>query len=100
MEAFVIINKHGISKCRQKIAGELVECSENTDGNKMLHNETLNLIPLNDYKKVCNSCIIYAVLFAVFFITSMCISNVFIYFHWYLKQDFIKFNPGTQTKIY
>ena len=34
----------------------------------MLHNETLDVISLNDYKKVCNSCTIYTVLFAVFFI--------------------------------
>ena len=27
------------------------ECSESIDGNKMLHNETLDVIPLNDYKK-------------------------------------------------
>ena len=33
----------------------------------MLHNETFDIIPLNDYKKVCNSCTIYIVLFAVFF---------------------------------
>ena len=49
-------------KCRNKLIDKLVEeCSENIDGNKMLHNETLNVIPLdeislNNYKKVCNSC--------------------------------------------
>ena len=74
-------------KCRQKIAGELVEeCSENIDGNKMLHKENLNAIPLNDYKKMCNSCTVYIVLFAVFFITSIWISSVFVYFHWYLRK--------------
>ena len=68
----------------------------------MLHNETLNVIPLNDYKKLCNSCTIYIVLFTKFFITSICISSVFIYFHWYLKKDNVRieFNPGTQTTIY
>ena len=68
----------------------------------MLHNETLDEIPLNDYTKVCNSCTIYIVLFAVFSITSICISRVFIYFHWYLKKDTIsvKFNPGIQTAAY
>ena len=49
-------------KCRKRLINKLVEeCSENTDGNKMLYNETLdvislNAIPLNVYKKVCNSC--------------------------------------------
>ena len=68
----------------------------------MLHNETLGVILLNDYEKVYNSCIIYVVLFAVFFITSICISSVFFYFQWYLKNNnvLIKFNPGTQTTIH
>ena len=71
-------------KCRNKLVDKLVEeCIESIDGNKMLHNETLNVIPLdviplNDYKKMCNSCTMYIVLFAVFFITSVCISSVFI----------------------
>ena len=75
-------------KCRNKLVDKLVEeCIENIDENKMLHNETLDLIPLNNYKKFCNSCKIYIVLFAVFLITNICISSVFIYFHWYLKKD-------------
>ena len=93
-------------KCRKRLVDKLVEkCSENIDGNEMLYNETLDLIslntiPLNVYKKVCNSCTIYIVLFAVFFITSICISSVFIYFHWYLEKYnvSVKFNPGIQTK--
>ena len=68
----------------------------------MLYNETLDVIslntnPLNVNKKVCNSCTIYIVLFAIFFITSICISSVFIYFHCYFKKDnvSVKFSPGT-----
>ena len=69
-------------KCRNKLVDKLVEeCIENIDGNKMLHNETLDVIRLNDYKKLYNSCAIYIVLFVAFFITSICISSVFIYFH-------------------
>ena len=69
--------------------------------NKTLNVVPLDVIPLNDYKKVCNSCAIYIVLFAVIFITSISINTVFIYFHWYLKKDnvCIKFNTRTQTKI-
>ena len=76
-------------KCREKLIHKLVEeWSENIDGNKTLYNDTLdvislNAIPLNVYKKVCGSCLLYIVLFAVFFITSICISSVFIYFYWY-----------------
>ena len=95
-------------KCRNKLVDKLVEeCIENTDGNKILHNETLNaillnMIPSNDYKKVCGSCTLYIALFAVFFITNICISSVIIYFYWYLKKDNFSpnFNPSTQTTIY
>ena len=91
-----------ICECRNKLVDELVEeCIEKIDENIMLHDETLNVIPLNDYEKVRNSCTIYIVLFAVFFITSICISSVFIYFHWYFKKDNvrIKFYPCTQITI-
>ena len=54
-------------KCRKRLIDKLVaECSEKIDGNKMLYNETLDVISLNVYKKMCGSCI--------------CISSVFIYF--------------------
>ena len=99
-------------RCRKRIIDKLVEeCSENMNGNEMLYNEILdvislntirlNVIPLNVYKKVCNSGTIYIVLFAIFFITSVCICSVFIYFHWYLKKDdvSVKFNPDIQTTI-
>ena len=56
-------------KCRKRLIDKLVDgCNESIDGNKMLHNETLNVIPLdviplNVYKKVCSSRKIYVVLF-------------------------------------
>ena len=95
-------------KCKKRLIDKLIEDgSKNIDGSKMLSNETLNAIllntiPLNDYKKLCGSCTLYIVLFAIFFITSIYISSVFIYFHWYLKKDNFsaKFNPSTQTTIY
>ena len=96
-------------KCRRVLIDQLVEeCSENIDGNEMLYNETLdaislNTIPLNVYKKVCNSCAIHIILFPMFFITSICISSVFIYFHWYFKKSNINItdiNPGTETTMH
>ena len=51
-------------KCRSKLVDKLVEeCSEYIDGNEMIYNETLNTIPLNDYKKVCGFCTLYIALF-------------------------------------
>ena len=84
-------------KCRKRIIDKLVEeCSENIDRNEMLYNETLDVVPLNVYKKVYTSCMVYIVLFVVFYITSICICCVFIYFYWYLKKDNIStnFNVG------
>ena len=94
-------------KCSKRKTHKLVEeCRENIDGNEMLYNETLdvislNVIPLNVYKKVHNSCTTYIVFFAVLFITSICVSSVFIYFHWYFRKGNvrIKFYPCTQTTI-
>ena len=53
----------------------------------MFYNETLDVIPLNVYKKVCSSFMVYIVSFVVFLIISICICCVFIYFYWYLKKD-------------
>ena len=38
------------------------------------------------YKKVCGSCTLYIVLFAVFLVTSTVISTAIIYFYWYSKK--------------
>ena len=74
----------------ERLIGKLVEeCSENIDGNKMIYNSTLN-----DYEKICNSCIVYIVLLAIFFIISISISSTFIYLHWYLQRGY------TETTIY
>ena len=59
-------------KCRKRIIGKLFdECSENIYENKTLDVKLLNTIPLNVYKKLCNSCMVYIVLFVVFLITSI-----------------------------
>ena len=42
----------------------------------MIYNSTLTAIPLNDYRKKCNSCIAYIVLLAIFFIISININSV------------------------
>ena len=69
-------------KCRKRLIDKLVEeCSENIDGYEMIYNGALN-----DYKKICNTCTVYIVLLVIFFIISITISSVFIYFHWCLKR--------------
>ena len=63
-------------KCRNKLFEKLLEeCSEKTEEDEMVYNVTLN-----DYRKVCNSCTIDIVLFAIFLIISISIS-LFIYIH-------------------
>ena len=81
-------------KCRKKLVDKLVEeCSENIDGNEMIH---------NDYENVCNSCTIYILLFATAFLIIISISGAFIYFRWYLKSDtnITNINPSAETVIY
>ena len=60
----------------------------------MIYSSTLNAIPLNDYRKICNTCPVYILLLTIFFIASIGISSVLIYFHWYLKRRY------TETTIY
>ena len=43
------------------------ECSENIDENEMLYNENLDIISSSDNNKTSNSCIVYIVLFSVFY---------------------------------
>ena len=50
----------------------------------MIYNGTVN-----DYEKVCNSCTIYIVLFAIAFLIIIDVSSAFIYFNWYSKKDII-----------
>ena len=58
--------------CRKKLVDKLVkECFEDVDGNERIYNETLN-----DYGKVCNSCIIYIVLFVIAFVIIIGINDV------------------------
>ena len=60
-------------KCRKKLVGKLVEeCSENIDGNEMIH---------KDFRNVCNSCQIYLVLLVITFLIIIGISTAFMYFH-------------------
>ena len=93
-------------KCRKRLIDKLVEeCSENIDENE-LHSNKLISVTSNDYKNVCgscerSSCTAYIVLLVIFFIISIGISSVFIY--WYLKKsntDVVNINTNTETVIY
>ena len=78
-------------KCKKSLIDKLVEeCSKNIYENETLDIIPIDSIPLNVYKKVCSSCIVYIVLFLVFLITTICC--VFIYFYWHLKKDNISTN--------
>ena len=85
-------------KCRQRLIDKLVEeCSENIDKKKLHSNE------INDYEKLCSFCSVYTVLLVIFFILSISISSVFIYFHQYLKKSntgVTDSNSSTEMVIY
>ena len=69
--------------CRKRTIDKLVEeCSENIDGNEMLYNEALDVIPSSD-NKTSNSCVVYIILFSVFLIINISMA-VYVYFFLYL----------------
>ena len=70
---------------RKKIIDKLVEeCSENIDGNEMLYNETLDIIP-SSYSKTFNSCVVYIIFFSVFLIINISMA-IYVYLFLYLKD--------------
>ena len=80
--------------------GKLVEeCTESVEEVKpaiiaLAENE-------NSYK--CSSCIVYTVLFWIFFTINIGgIGAYFVYFYWYLKKDspYIDFNTHKERMIY
>ena len=63
-------------RCRKKIIDKLGEqCSENIDGNEMLYNKTLDVIPSSD-NKTCDSCVAYITKFTVFLIISISMVSI------------------------
>ena len=81
-------------KCRNELFSKLVEeCSEDTNGNEMIYNGTLN-----DFEKICSFCTVYMILFVIAFLMIKGISSAYFYFYWYLKRTDI--NPKTETLIY
>ena len=75
-----------IASVEEKPIDKLVEeCSENIDEKDLHSNE------INDYQKICSSCSVYMVLLVIiFFILSVSISSIFIYFDEFI--NFIKAN--------
>ena len=74
-------------KCRKRIIDKSVEeCSKNIYENETIDAVPLNAIPLNVYKKVRNSCVIYIILFVVFLIRRTCICCVLFIFIGFLKK--------------
>ena len=76
---------HKNFNCRKKIIDKLVEeCSENIDGNEMLYNETLDIIPSSD-NKTSDSCVVYMILFSVFLIISTSMAFYFLFLSLFKK---------------
>ena len=73
-------------KCKKKMIGGLTEeCSENIDENKILYNDTLDIISSSDDNKTSNSCIVYIVLISVLLIINISMAT-YVYFFLYLKN--------------
>ena len=78
-------------KCEKRLLDPLIgECTENIDVIK------------SEHEKECGSCIVYIVLFSIFFTISIVIGIYFVYSHWYLKKylQSVNFNTYKETSIY
>ena len=84
-------------RCRKKIIDKLLkiveECSENIDGNEMLYNETLDIIPSSD-NKTSNSCVVYITLFSLFLIIINIKSRTY-----YFYNDLINIKNFNNNKL-
>ena len=70
---------------KMKIDKLIQECSENIDENKMLFNETLNIISSRDNNKTSDSCIVYILLFFVFLIINISMA-IYVFFFLCLRN--------------
>ena len=82
-------------KCIKSSIDKLVEeCSEN------IHEYELHST-LIDYEDICSSFAVYIVLFVIFFVTSISMSTVIVYFYWCLKSEtnITNINAGIEKVI-
>ena len=88
--------------CRKILVDKLVEECNNVVDSDTMCNETLTVASSND----CASLTPYIVLFIVFLSITVIISDVFVYFHWYMNKQLNLKNilnvnySKTETEIY
>ena len=84
---------------KKLVAPLIEECTETVEEVKL---SKITLAKnINSYK--CSSCIVYTVLFWMFFKINVGRTGpYYVYFHWYLKKDVTRvgFDTRTQTRIY
>ena len=87
-------------KYRKRLIDKLVdECTETTEEVK----PAITPLAENENSYKCSFCIIYTVLFWIFFTINIGgIGGYFVYFYWYLKTDspYVDFNTHKETVIY
>ena len=86
-------------KYRKKLVARLIEeCTETVEEVKLAK----TTLAKNENSLKCSSCIVYIVLFWIFFTINVGIVIYYVYSHWYFKKDspYVDFNTRTQTTIY
>ena len=92
-------------KCRKSLIDKLMnvlkidECTETVEEEK----PAITTLAENENSCKCSSCIMYTVLFWIFFTINIGgIGAYFVYFYWYLKKDspHVDFNTHKETTIY
>ena len=82
-------------KCRKRLVDKLVdECNENVD-------EETSLVKINSTKCKHNSCMLYIVLFSIFFTINIRIAAYFVYYKYvnHNKKNVSKYDYVYQTTI-
>ena len=85
-------------KCKKRLVDKLAEaCTENIEETRLVEITSSK----NENKHKYSSCMLYIVLFSIFFTINVGIGSYFLCFYWYLKKDVICVKSGTctQTKI-
>ena len=87
-------------KCKKMLVDKLVEeYTENIEETRLVEKTSTELQSAkNENKLKCSSCTLCIVLFSILLTINVGISTYFVYFYWYIRKGFTRFEFGTVFK--
>ena len=87
-------------KCKKMLVDKLVEeYTENIEETRLVEKTFTELQSAkNENKLKCSSCTLCIVLFSILLTINVGISTYFVYFYWYIRKAFTRFEFGTVFK--